>query len=67
MTDAGVSWNRYGMCTETSGSRPSTTPGVSPVIHAFKSRAAVAILAASSVFAANAADVTGAGASFIYR
>jgi len=36
------------------------------VIHAFKSRAAVAILAASSVFAANAADVTGAGASFIF-
>ncbi|MEG2981120.1 MAG: phosphate ABC transporter substrate-binding protein PstS, partial [Stenotrophomonas sp.] len=36
------------------------------MIHAFKSRAAVAILAASSVFAANAADVTGAGASFIY-
>jgi len=36
------------------------------VIHAFKSRAAVAILAASSVFAANAADITGAGASFIY-
>jgi len=36
------------------------------VIHAFKSRAAVAVLAASSVFAANAADVTGAGASFIY-
>nr|WP_219626464.1 phosphate ABC transporter substrate-binding protein PstS [Stenotrophomonas maltophilia] len=55
------------MCTETSGNRPSTTtPGVSPVIHAFKSRAAVAILAASSVFAANAADITGAGASFIY-
>ncbi|WP_314405064.1 phosphate ABC transporter substrate-binding protein PstS, partial [Stenotrophomonas rhizophila] len=36
------------------------------MIHAFKSRAAVAVLAASSVFAANAADVTGAGASFIY-
>ncbi|EKT4099679.1 TPA: phosphate ABC transporter substrate-binding protein PstS [Stenotrophomonas maltophilia] len=36
------------------------------MIHAFKSRAAVAILAASSVFAANAADITGAGASFIY-
>ncbi len=36
------------------------------MIHAFKSRAAVAMLAASSVFAANAADVTGAGASFIY-
>ena len=36
------------------------------MIHAFKSRAAVAILAASSVFAANAADVTGAGASFIF-
>jgi len=55
------------MCIETSGNRPSTTtPGVSPVIHAFKSRAAVAILAASSVFAANAADITGAGASFIY-
>ena len=36
------------------------------MIHAIKSRAAVAILAASSVFAANAADVTGAGASFIY-
>ncbi|MBO8043433.1 extracellular solute-binding protein, partial [Pseudomonas aeruginosa] len=35
-------------------------------MHAFKSRAAVAILAASSVFAANAADITGAGASFIY-
>ncbi|HGM4889208.1 TPA: phosphate ABC transporter substrate-binding protein PstS [Stenotrophomonas maltophilia] len=36
------------------------------MIHAFKSRAAVAILAASSVFAANAADITGAGASLIY-
>ena len=36
------------------------------MIHAFKSRAAVAITAASSVFAANAADITGAGASFIY-
>jgi phosphate transport system substrate-binding protein len=36
------------------------------VIHAIKSRAVVAILAASSVFAANATDVTGAGASFIY-
>ncbi|MBH1651696.1 phosphate ABC transporter substrate-binding protein PstS [Stenotrophomonas maltophilia] len=36
------------------------------MIHAFKSRAAVAILAASSVFAANAADIPGAGASFIY-
>ena len=35
------------------------------MIH-FKSRVAVAVLAASSVFAANAADVTGAGASFIY-
>ncbi|WP_282298511.1 phosphate ABC transporter substrate-binding protein PstS [Stenotrophomonas sp. PS02289] len=36
------------------------------MIHAFKSRVAVAVIAASSVFAANAADVTGAGASFIY-
>lgn len=39
------------------------------MIHAFKSRLAVAVIAASSVFAANAAnaaDVTGAGASFIY-
>ncbi|WP_442682089.1 phosphate ABC transporter substrate-binding protein PstS [Stenotrophomonas sp. JC08] len=36
------------------------------MIHTFKSRAAVAILAASSVFTANAADITGAGASFIY-
>lgn len=36
------------------------------MIHAFKSRAAVAMLAASSVFTASAADVTGAGASFIY-
>ena len=36
------------------------------MIHAFKSRVAVAVFAASSVFAANAADVTGAGASFIY-
>ena len=36
------------------------------MIHAIKSRAVVAILAASSVFAANASDVTGAGASFIY-
>jgi phosphate transport system substrate-binding protein len=35
------------------------------VIH-FKSRVAVAVLAASSVFAANAQDITGAGASFIY-
>ena len=35
------------------------------MIH-FKSRLAVAVIAASSVFAANAADVTGAGASFIY-
>jgi len=36
------------------------------VIHAFKSRVAVAVFAASSVFAANAAEITGAGASFIY-
>ena len=36
------------------------------MIHALKSRVAVAIIAASSVFAANAADITGAGASFIY-
>ncbi|HGM5921430.1 TPA: phosphate ABC transporter substrate-binding protein PstS [Stenotrophomonas maltophilia] len=36
------------------------------MIHAFKSRVAVAVFAASSVFAANAAEITGAGASFIY-
>jgi len=36
------------------------------VIHTFKSRVAVAVIAASSVFAAHAADVTGAGASFIF-
>lgn len=36
------------------------------MIHTLKSRVAVAVLAASSVFAANAADVTGAGASFIF-
>lgn len=36
------------------------------MINAIKSRTLVAIAAASFVFAANAADVTGAGASFIY-
>ncbi|MDV3469212.1 phosphate ABC transporter substrate-binding protein PstS [Stenotrophomonas sp. C3(2023)] len=36
------------------------------MIHAFKSRAAIAMLAVSCVFAANANDVTGAGASFIF-
>ena len=36
------------------------------MIHAFKSRAAVAMLAVSCAFAANANDVTGAGASFIF-
>lgn len=36
------------------------------MIHALKSRVAVAVFAASSVFAANAAEITGAGASFIY-
>ncbi len=36
------------------------------MIHAIKSRTVLAIAAASFVFAANAADVTGAGASFIY-
>ena len=36
------------------------------MIHTFKSRVAVAVIAASSVFAAHAADVTGAGASFIF-
>jgi len=36
------------------------------VIHAFKSRAAIAMLAVSCAFAANANDVTGAGASFIF-
>jgi phosphate transport system substrate-binding protein len=36
------------------------------VIHAFKSRLAVAVATASFVFAANATDVTGAGASFIF-
>nr|WP_219632034.1 phosphate ABC transporter substrate-binding protein PstS [Stenotrophomonas maltophilia] len=41
-------------------------PRSHPVIHAFKSRVAVAVFAASSVFAANAAEITGAGASFIY-
>ena len=35
------------------------------MIHAFKSRVAVAVFAASSVFTANAAEITGAGASFI--
>jgi len=36
------------------------------VILSLKSRVATAVVAASFVFAANAADVTGAGASFIY-
>ena len=36
------------------------------MIPVLKSRVAIAILAASSAFAANAADVTGAGASFIF-
>ncbi len=36
------------------------------MIHAFKSRAAALVATASFVFAANATDVTGAGASFIY-
>ncbi|MGV8959456.1 MAG: phosphate ABC transporter substrate-binding protein PstS [Stenotrophomonas sp.] len=36
------------------------------MIHAIKSRAAIAIATASFVFTASAADVTGAGASFIY-
>ncbi len=36
------------------------------MIHAFKSRAAIAMLAVSCAFAANANDVTGAGASFIF-
>nr|WP_225209939.1 phosphate ABC transporter substrate-binding protein PstS [Xanthomonas bonasiae] len=41
-------------------------PGASSVILSLKSRVATAVVAASFVFAANAADVTGAGASFIY-
>ncbi|QEO26888.1 phosphate ABC transporter substrate-binding protein PstS [Xanthomonas translucens pv. undulosa] len=40
--------------------------GASSVILSLKSRVAAAAVVASFVFAANAADVTGAGASFIY-
>ncbi|MCF5941689.1 phosphate ABC transporter substrate-binding protein PstS, partial [Xanthomonas perforans] len=36
------------------------------VIHSFKTRLAVGVLAASLALCAQAADVTGAGASFIY-
>ena len=36
------------------------------MIRSFKSRIAVAVFAASTAFAANAAEITGAGASFIY-
>ncbi|KAG0935822.1 hypothetical protein G6F31_015849 [Rhizopus arrhizus] len=60
-----LSSNRYGMCTGRVTPHPNQ-PRSHPVIHAFKSRVAVAVFAASSVFAANAAEITGAGASFIY-
>ncbi|KAF1016445.1 MAG: Phosphate-binding protein PstS [Stenotrophomonas maltophilia] len=36
------------------------------MIRSFKSRIAIAVFAASTAFAANAAEITGAGASFIY-
>ncbi|PPU95804.1 phosphate ABC transporter substrate-binding protein PstS [Xanthomonas hyacinthi] len=47
--------------------RPAYHPsGASSVILSLKSRVLAAAVTASFVFAANAADVTGAGASFIY-